>query len=382
LKSFFNLPPLFSWLAFIILTSPPFRSFAAEPQRWILITAPGLQPALKPLADQRRKQGFNVEVVVTTNVITPEELRSGDGTSLKKLLELKCPPNAGRAFVLLAGDVKSDGLEQTLAMTVPPLRGETGRMTGKTSDHGFGLPAKNGTPRVAVGRFPARTVKEAEDMVQKTLRFEREPVTNAWRNQLTLIVGNPGGGPMAEMFVQQALRADLAKLHPVLNVRTLFESSASKYFVPASRLRDVTTRWLEEGALFSVYMGHSRAAAMWSTSDFMTRADWSAVRISSGPGVFFTCGCFACQVEGRDGEGFGLAAMRNGDGPVAVIGATGESYAAAGQLAADGLLSCLSKPPLPKRLGDYWLAVQSGLAQSPIDESIFKLYDQFDGSGG
>jgi hypothetical protein len=184
------------------------------------------------------------------------------------------------------------------------------------------------------------------------------------------------------MFVQQALREDLARLNPVLNVRTLFDAGASKYFVPATRLRDVGTQWLEEGALFSVYLGHSRADAMWSTSDFMTRADWAGLRIKSGAGVFFTCGCFACQLEGRDGEGFGLAAIRNAAGPVAVTGATGESYGAAGQLAADGLLNCLSKPPLPKRLGDYWLAVQSGLAEARIDETIFKLYDQFDGSGG
>src|SRR5256885_2955985 len=111
-------------------------------------------------------------------------------------------------------------------------------------------------------------------MVQKTLKFEREPLTNGWRNQLTLIMGNPGGGPMAEMFVQQALCENLARLHPVLNVRTVFDAGASKYFVPATRLRDVTTQWLEEGALFSVYLGHSRVGAMWSTSDFMTRADW------------------------------------------------------------------------------------------------------------
>jgi len=121
---------------------------------------------------------------------------------------------------------------------------------------------------------------------------------------------------------------------------------------------------------------------MWSMTNFMTRGDWGRLKIPRGGGVFVTCGCFACQVEGREGDGFGLAAVRNPGGPVAVIGASGESYSAPGQLAAEGLLKCLSKPPFLPRLGDYWLAVQAGLAQGRIDDQTFKLYDQVDGSGG
>jgi len=197
-----------------------------------------------------------------------------------------------------------------------------------------------------------------------------------------LVMGNPGGGPMAEMFVQQQLGQRLAMLHPAWNVRTVFDAGGSKYFVPSTRLREVTTQWLDDGELFSIYMGHSRAGGMWSTTDFMSREDWGGLKIPTGAGVFFTCGCFACQAEGSDGEGFGLAAMRNPAGPVAVIGASGESYGALGQLAGDGLLTCLGKEPFPSRLRDYWIAAQSGLAQGRIEEGVFKLYDQFDGSGG
>ena len=52
---------------------------------------------------------------------------------------------------------------------------------------------------------------------------------------------------------------------------------------------------------------------------FMTREEWSALNIPRGQGVFFTCGWFACQLGGPDGEGYGLSAMRNPRGPVAVI---------------------------------------------------------------
>jgi hypothetical protein len=92
-------------------------------------------------------------------------------------------------------------------------------------------------------------------------------------------------------------------------------------------------------------------------------------------------GCFACQ-SNREGDGYGLAAMRNPAGPVAVIGATGESYSAPGQLAVEGLLSCLTQPPFPSRLADYWLAIQAGLARGGMDEATFAILDLADGTGG
>jgi hypothetical protein len=141
-------------------------------------------------------------------------------------------------------------------------------------------------------------------------------------------------------------------------------------------------RYVEEGELFAVYLGHSNASGLWSNgASFMNREAWSALKIARGAGVFFTCGCFACELR-QDSDGYGLAAMRNPTGPVAVIGAEGESYSAMGQLALDGLLRIFSQPPTPTRLADYWLAVQIGLARGEIAPMMFYLYDQADGSKG
>ena len=74
--------------------------------------------------------------------------------------------------------------------------------------------------------------------------------------------------------------------------------------------------------------------------------------------------------------------MRNPAGPVAVIGAAGESYSAPGQLAVEGLLSCLAQPPFHCRLADYWLAIQAGLARGNMDAATFALLDMADGTGG
>jgi hypothetical protein len=104
------------------------------------------------------------------------------------------------------------------------------------------------------------------------------------------------------------------------------------------------------------------------------------MKLAPGQGVFFSCGCFGCELG--HGDGYCLAAMRNPAGPVAVIGASGESFSAAGLLAADGLLRCVARTPFPSRLADYWLAVQAGLARGPIDDFTFRLLDQGDGTAG
>ena len=109
--------------------------------------------------------------------------------------------------------------------------------------------------------------------------------------------------------------------------------------------------------------------------------DGRKLNVPQGAGPFFTCGCFACQVDEKI-PGYGLVAVRNPTGPVAVIGASGESYSAAGQLAVEGLLASLSRPPFPRHLGQYWLAVQAGLARGKMDAGTFALLDFADGSGG
>jgi hypothetical protein len=355
---------------FIAGTGPSLASDAAA--QWIVVTPPGFREGLTPLIQHRQAQGFQIRML---------QAAEGDATSLQTKLEELCRATKGKTYILLAGVFGRAGETNRSEPIVPGLRGVVGRMKGELTDAGYGLPGRDGTPEIAVGRFPARDQKELDAMVEKTLRFERDGQPAPWRNRLLLLVGNPGGGPLAEMFVAQTLAADLATLHPSWAVRTLFNAESSPYYLPRSQFRETGLRYIGEGDLFSIYLGHSYAAGLGLDGKFMTRADWERLSIPQGAGPFFTCGCFACQSD-QKGDGYGLAAMRNPNGPVAVIGATGESYSAAGELAVEGLLVCLKQPPFPVRLGDYWLAVATGIAHGEMDETTFALLDMADGSGG
>jgi hypothetical protein len=369
-----------STLIFLSTTLFVARAAAAEKPlgQWLVVTAPAFRAELAPLIEHRQAEGFKVVIIETTNVLSPEQ----PAALLQARVRQVCERAGGTTYVLLVGDMSANptNAEQTV---VPPLLGAIERMKGELTDYGYGLNDTNGVPAVAVGRFPARTVGEVRSMVQKTLKLERAQSSAAWRNQLLLLMGNPGGGDFAEMMMEPAVGARLKRLHAAWNLQGISCSTASRYYLPGARARENFFRSLEAGGLFAFFMGHSTSSNMWLVNrEFIDRNAWRDVNMAKAPAIFFTSGCYALQIAGREDEGYGFVAMRNPNGPAAFIGATGESYTAPGFLASDGLLECFSQPPFPSRLADYWLAVQAGLARGKIHAGAFNLYDQFDGSKG
>src|SRR5262249_20672666 len=118
-------------------------------------------------------------------------------------------------------------------------------------------------------------------------------------------------------------------------------------------LRATARSFVEQGQAFTLYLGHSSAEGLYggSSAPFLDRDDWAKLAIPRGAGVFVTFGCNGCQLRGQDGEGYGVAAVRNPRGPVAVLGAHGICFAAMVQLAADGLFQKTLQGALPARLG-------------------------------
>lgn len=176
-------------LALAALAAP---ARAEEPQpQWIVVTAPAFRDTLKPLIEQRQAQGLRVVVVPTTDVLSPKELQAGDAAKLREHVNKLCRDHAGVSYVLLAGAVKADDGEAAVKTVVPPLPGTASRMKGQPSDNGYGCPGEGLEPTVAVGRFPARSARECQAMVDKTLAFEKDASPGPWRRQLTVLAGIP-----------------------------------------------------------------------------------------------------------------------------------------------------------------------------------------------
>jgi len=291
-----------------------------------------------------------------------------------------CRDFKGTSYVLLVGAVEAGQLREPEKLVVPALRGAVSRMKGQPSDNGYGCLDEDLMPTVAVGRFPARTVAEAEAMAAKTLAFERDEEPGEWRRRLTILAGIPAYNPIVDRLVESQAMARFDKLAPAWRGQALYQNPQSRFCVPDDQLHDRALGYVQGGQAFTLYLGHSNAAGLWGNgARFLDRDDWAKLTIRRGTGVFATFGCNGCQLCGPDGEGYGVAAARNPSGPVAVIGSHGICFAAMVQLAAEGTFHAGFAEQCPERLGDMWLGLKSGLAKGKIDAVTYSLLDAVDG---
>jgi hypothetical protein len=198
---------------------------------------------------------------------------------------------------------------------------------------------------------------------------------------MTVLAGAPAFSPVVDKLVEELAIARLGKLDPSWSGRAIYANAQSRFCMPDELLGKRAMAYVEEGQALTLYLGHSNAEGFAAGPDgYMNRGDWAKVNIQHGPGVFATFGCNGCQLTDKDHqEGYGVAAMRNPHGPVAVLGSHGICFAAMVQLASDGLFQSLCGAKPPDRLGDAWLRLKESLAKGKIDAISFWLLDKADG---
>lgn len=356
--------------------SPP----PAAPPRWVAVTAPAFRAAVEPLAEHRKAQGMEVRLVQTTDVLALRDIRTGDASRLRDHVLGLCREAKGDCYVLLIGAVEPGTLADAETKVLPPLRGTVGRMKDQPSDNGFGCLGKELLPSVAVGRLPARSLEEARQMVQKVLAFERDDRPAPWRRQMTVLVGIPAFNPLVDRLVESMALARFDRLDPSWSGRAIYHNSTSRFCVPDDRLRERALEYVQAGQMLTLYLGHSWAGGLYGGKvPYLDRDDWAKLTIKQGPGLFATFGCNGCQLTGREGEGYGVAAIRNPAGPVAVLGSQGICFAAMVQLASNGLAESLLAAQPPQRLGTAWLRLKEGIAKGKIDDLTYQMLDAVDG---
>jgi hypothetical protein len=364
----------------LLAVAAPLRAGDPPFSQWVVVTAPAFRKAIEPLCEQRKAQGMRVEVVQTTDVLTEREVRAGEAEKLCERVVKLCAEFKGTSYVLLVGAVQAGELADAGKKVAPALPGAAGRMKGQPSDNGYGSPGDGLLPAVAVGRLPARSEDEARQMVKKTLDYEKDDTPGDWRRRLTVLAGAPEFNAAIDAVVERQAIAQLARIDPCWGGRAIYHNPSSRFTLPDEACHDRALAYVGAGQALTLYLGHSNAEGFWANrTRFLDRDDWAKLTVKRGPGVFATFGCYGCELCGKDGEGYGVAAARNPAGPVAVVGSHGECFAAMVKLASEGFTDSFLGPEPPPRLGAAFLALKRGLARGKIDPITFRLLDAVDG---
>jgi hypothetical protein len=360
-------------------SSLPARAREPAKPQWLVVTAPAFRDAIEPLCEHRKKQGLQVVVVQTTDVLTAKEVLAVDGRKLRERVRKICRESRGPHYMLLVGDTGVSKLDEREKKVVPPLRGTTGRMKEKLTDHGYGCLGESLVPEAAVGRLPARSVAEAKQMVAKTLAFEDGNRPGGWRRRLTVLAGAPGFGPVVDKMVESLAFSRLGQLDGIWEGRAIYQNPSSIFNLPDDQLHKRARDYVEAGQALVIYLGHSNALGLYGGgAHFLDRDDWGKLGIREGGGVFVTFGCYGCQLLPE--ESYGVAAIRNPRGPVAVVGSLGECFSTMALPAAEATIAACAGTRLPDRLAEPWLKLHQGIAAEKTNDVFYGLLDLADGN--
>lgn len=145
---------------------------------------------------------------------------------------------------------------------------------------------------LGVGRLPVRTLKEAEDVVNKIIAYSENRVTGSWKNRLCFLADDGDNNihmKQADSLVNTLQKAGMQQFIPQKIYLDAYkrESSASGTSYP-----DVRKKFLEQldnGALLVSYTGHGATTSI-THEDIFTREDASSLQMDRLP-VWITGSC-------------------------------------------------------------------------------------------
>lgn len=145
-------------------------------------------------------------------------------------------------------------------------------------------------PEVAIGRFPAQTVAEAEDYIDKIIEFESNPEFGLWRQRVTLVADDAARpeDTISELNIGKSHTINseiLAEIiPPAFETNKLYmlefpeESDATSFGVAKPQATSALFDILEKGTAIVHYIGHG-SAHQWAQEKllFQDRGDLQAI---------------------------------------------------------------------------------------------------------
>lgn len=356
----------------------------------LLIIAPRpFHQALAPLIAARQAQGLRVRLVDLEAVYQGWNAGRAHPQAIRAFAQdfFAQTPAPAPSYLLLVGDGSYDTRLQTgdpIAFPLPAFLAHVDPWLGETaSDHQYSLlQGEDRLSDIIVGRIPARTAREVEAVVHKTLAYQE--AQGEWL-QRALLVADDDSPTMAwesealsGSFAASAESA-LAYMPDSIQPRRFYYQPSGTYanrYTSSDSMRQALHQALTEGAQWVLYFGHS-SYHQWAVERFLHVDDLSSLQNQGRTPIVLnmTCftGAFHLAPQSLD-EGWLLQAD---SGAVALWSASGLGLATGHDTLLQGFLQARYGPSASRTLGEATLAGQFALAARGRHLDLLDTYHLF-----
>ncbi len=369
---------------------------------YLVITHPSLRQAVEPLVEYHRQSGLAVEVVEIQDVFDEFNFGILDPRALRDFISFAYHSWRAPAprYVLLVGDASWDSKNETVddanyanwsdrALTrggqrfkvktgLPPAGSTNDRNLIPTasfhtpqghaaSDNYFvAVDGEDFYPDLAIGRFPVVEPEEVTAIVDKTLRYMRQPEVGPWRRRVLWITNeNRGYQRRSDRFASSLGEHGFAslKVYP------------SKEEADNAEHQETLMRAFAEGQLLVHFLGHG-GRLIWRTGppdirknhDLFTLEHLDRLPPSNRLPVILSMTCHSGPFDHPSADSIGEKFIRlEGRGAIAVVAASWRNGPA--PRLSEALVRELSRPG---RIGDAFRQAKQGQRQLLVE--IYNLF--------
>ncbi len=242
-----------------------------ETPEFIIITHPNYLSSANDLANFHRSYDkMSVEVVTSNQVYNEFSSGSRNSTGIRNFIKMFYDRKDGLKYVLLFGNGSYDNrsIKSTTKNFIPTYQ-STNSLSPVGSfqaDDYFVIldddeSVYNGTVDLGIGRIPARTVFEAELVVDKILKYNSPDALGEWRNIVCFIGDDQDDNQTMHMLDSEKLANSVNKNHPEFVTDKIYLDAYVQQTTPAGErypdVNDAIDKRVKDGVLVLNYVGHA-----------------------------------------------------------------------------------------------------------------------------
>ena len=267
-----------------------------QPVNLLIIAEPGLMQAAERLANFHRQQGLTVHIEFPHRIYNEFSAGIPDPTAIRnyvRLLFTRSTGSAGRQlrYLLLFGGAsyKYKGEEAAKTNQVPSYQSDVSLdpLSTYVTDDYFGYLEASENIRVqqpaptldlAIGRIPARSLQQANTVIDKILRYHQPASLGNWRTGMTLVADDEDFN--LHLYDAEYHADMMARDFPDWQVRKIYlDAFEQQSNAGGSRYPEVNRKILDDvnaGTLIWNYSGHGGSArlAQEAVLDASTLSAW------------------------------------------------------------------------------------------------------------